>query len=90
MHYDKMANQTPIRTMHCTHPQLNCCHDNTKLACHRRACSKVEWIYTRTKVSGQGCLELALEMKVTKCTFFTILKTASSGISDGFHGCCRA
>ena len=25
--------------------------------------SKMEWIYTRTKVSGQGSLELALIMK---------------------------
>jgi hypothetical protein len=23
----------------------------------------MEWIYTQTKVSNQGCLELALEMK---------------------------
>ena len=45
----------------CTHPQLNHFPDNTKRACHRRACSKMEWIYTRTKVSGHGSLELAQE-----------------------------
>ena len=45
----------------CTHPQLNHCPDNAKRACHRRACYKMEWIYTRTKVSGHGSLELAQE-----------------------------
>jgi hypothetical protein len=25
---------------------------------------KVEWIYTQTKVNGEGSLELALEMKM--------------------------
>ena len=34
---------------------------DTKRACHRRAHSKMEWIYTQTKVSGQGSLELAQE-----------------------------
>ena len=45
-----------------THPQLlNRCPDNTKRACHRRARSKMEWIYVRTMVSGHGSLELAQE-----------------------------
>ena len=67
---------TPTLKIRCTHPQLNCCPDNTKRTCHHRwystdvlyhlwwpkhACSKVEWIYTWTKVSGHGSLELALE-----------------------------
>ena len=47
--------------MRCTHPQLNRCPDNTKRACHRRARSKMEWIYTRTKVRDHGSLELAQE-----------------------------
>ena len=47
--------------MRCTHPQLYRYPDNTKQACHRRARSKMEWIYTRTKVSGHGSLELAQE-----------------------------
>ena len=47
--------------MPCTHPQLNRCPDNAKRACHRRARSKMEWIYTRTKVSGHGSLELSQE-----------------------------
>ena len=40
---------------------LSTCPDNTKRACHRRARSKIEWIYTQTKVSGHGSLELAKE-----------------------------
>jgi hypothetical protein len=52
---------TPTRTMWCTHPQLRSCQDNAKPACHRRARYKMEWIYTRTKVSGHGILELAQE-----------------------------
>ena len=55
------SSDTPTRKMRCTHPQLNRCLDNTKRACHRRARSKMEWIYTRTKVSGHGNLELAQE-----------------------------
>ena len=72
MHYEHahyMINgksDTPTRKMCCTYPRLNRYHDNTKLACHRRARSKMEWIYTRTKVSGHGSLELALEMKKKK------------------------
>ena len=34
--------------------------DNT---CHGPACYKMEWIYTQTKMRGQGSLELACEMK---------------------------
>ena len=55
---------TPTCKMRCTHPRLNCCHDNTKLAGHGPARYKMEWIYDmRTKVSGSDSLELALEMK---------------------------
>ena len=58
---DKMAN--PLTECAVLNPRLNHCHDTTKLACHRRARYKMEWIYTRTKVSGPGSLELALVMK---------------------------
>ena len=65
--------------MHCTHPQLhvhvNHCPDNTKQACNRRARSKIEWIYTRTKVSGHGSLELAQENR-KKDRFFEHLVLA--------------
>ena len=47
--------------MRCTHPQSNRYPDNTKRACHRRAYSKMESIYTQTKVNGHGSLELAQE-----------------------------
>jgi hypothetical protein len=51
-----------------THPIVICAVQNhnyvtTKLAWHRLARYKIEWIYTQTKVSGQGSVELALEMK---------------------------
>ena len=64
-YYDKIANQThPLAkcTVH-THNYIhvNHCSDNTKQACHRCARSKMEWIYTRIKVSGHGSLELAQE-----------------------------
>ena len=42
-------------------PTINRCPDNIKQVCHRRARSKRKWIYTRTKVSGHGSLELAQE-----------------------------
>ena len=60
-----MANPThPLaKCAACTHPQLNRCHDNTKLAGHGPAHYKMEWIYMRTKVSSPDSLELALEMK---------------------------
>ena len=65
----------------CTHPQLNRFPDNTKQACHRRAHSKMEWIYTRIKVSGHGSLELAQEnrkkeRKIDKWLFFEYLVLA--------------
>ena len=28
--------------------------DNAKLACHGPVCYKMEWIYTKTKIRGQG------------------------------------
>ena len=49
--------------MHRTHPQLRNCRDNAKLACHCTAHYQMEWIYTQTKMSSQGSLELALEMR---------------------------
>ena len=49
--------------MRCTYQRLHNCHDNAKLACHCTARYKMEWIYTQTKMSGQGSLELALEMR---------------------------
>ena len=39
------------------------CRDNAKLACHCTACYKIEWIYTQSKMSDGGSLELALEMR---------------------------
>ena len=54
--------------------------DNTKRACHRRARSKMEWIYSRTKVSGHGSLELAQENRkkerLTNGYFFEYLVLA--------------
>ena len=46
-----------------THPLLRNCQDNTKLACHCTAHFKMEWIYTQTKMKGQGSLELAQETR---------------------------
>ena len=46
-----------------THPLLRNCRDNAKLACHCTAHYKIEWIYTQSKMSGGGSLELALIMK---------------------------
>ena len=50
--------------------------------------------YTKTMVRGPGSLELALEKmkerRLTKCTYFTFLKTAGSDILDCFHGCVGA
>ena len=34
-----------------------------KLACHCTVHYQMEWIYTQTKMSGQGSLELTLEMR---------------------------
>jgi hypothetical protein len=50
----------------------------------------MEWIYTRTKVSGHGSLELAQENRKKELQNFTFLKTASSDIHDCFHGCVGA
>ena len=49
----------------CTHPYPPTVSypDNT---CHRRARSKMEWIYTRTKVSGHSSLELAQENRISE------------------------
>ena len=49
--------------MHRTHPLLHNCQDNAKLACHCTARYKMEWIYTQTKMGGQGSLELAQKTK---------------------------
>ena len=74
--------------MRCTHPQLNRCPDNTKRACHRRARSKMEWIYTQTKVSGHGSLELAQENRkkeerLRKWLFYEHQTDSDSGIYTG-------
>ena len=75
-----LIRHTHSQNIRCTHPQLNCYPDNTKQACHRRARSKMEWIYTRTKVSGRGSLELAQENRkketVTDGHFFEHLVLA--------------
>ena len=49
-----------------THPLLRNCQDNDKLAYHCTARYKIEWIYTQSKMSGGGSLELALIMKRKK------------------------
>ena len=69
-----LIRHTHSQNERCTHPQLNCFPDDTKRACHRRAHSKMEWIYTRTKVSGHGSLDLAQENKerLTNGYFFNI------------------
>ena len=46
-----------------THPLLSKCQDNAKLACHCTVRYLMEWIYTQTKMRGQGNLELALETR---------------------------
>ena len=46
-----------------THPLLRSCRDNIELACHCTARYKMEWIYTETKIRGQGSLELDMEMR---------------------------
>ena len=50
-------------TLRRTHPPLRNCRDNRKLVCHGPARCTMEWIYTQTKMIGQGSLELALNMK---------------------------
>ena len=62
-YYDKMAYQTHTFVKRCTHPPLRNCRDNAKRACHGPARYKMEWIYTQTKMSDQGSIELALRMK---------------------------
>ena len=49
--------------MRCTHPLLRDCRDNAKLACHCTARYKTEWIYTQSKMSSGGSLELAQETR---------------------------
>jgi hypothetical protein len=50
----------------------------------------MEWIYTQTKVSDQGSLELALkkkERKIDEMRFFMIkIAGTGTGIPDCFHG----
>ena len=46
-----------------THPLLRNCQDNAKLACPCTARYKIEWIYTQSKMSGGGSLELAQETR---------------------------
>ena len=97
--YDKIAYQTtPTHKMRWPNPPLPSCHDKTKLAWHRPACYKMEWIYTRTKVSGQGSLELVLENRkrkerkkerMTNCYFFIQLVQAYLIISMDVWGLDR-
>jgi hypothetical protein len=47
----------------CMNSRSRNCQEKEKLACHCTARYKMELIYTQTKVSGQGSLELALIMK---------------------------
>ena len=62
--YHKMAYLGHTQSLtHRTHPWLRSCQDNGKLACHCTARYKMEWIYTQTKMSDQGSLELALIMR---------------------------
>jgi hypothetical protein len=49
-----------------TNPQQRNYQDKEKIVCHAPARYKMDWIYTQTKVSGQGSLELALEMRKKK------------------------
>ena len=57
------VSDTPSMRRTRTHPPLRNCRDNAKLACHCTSRYKVEWIYTQTKMRGQGSLELVLIMK---------------------------
>ena len=50
---------THLCKMRCINPRLTVMI--TQVACHGRTLNKMEWIYTKTKVRGQGTLELALE-----------------------------
>ena len=45
------------------HPLLHNCLDKDKLACHCTARYKMECIYTQSKMSGGGSLELAQETR---------------------------
>ena len=47
--------------MRCINPRFTNRHEYTKIAWHGRTLSKMEWIYTWTKVRGQASLELAQE-----------------------------
>ena len=49
----------------------------------------MEWIYTLTKVSGQGSAELALEMRLTNGYFFTWLVQAYLIVSMDVRGLHR-
>jgi hypothetical protein len=44
----------------------------------------MDWIYTQTKVSGQGSLELALEMRKKKDWQLDIFQTSGSDIYNYF------
>ena len=63
-HYiTKMAYQThPFDNVSYT-PTITFCRDNDQLACHCTARYKIEWIYTKSKMSGGGSLELAQETR---------------------------
>ena len=89
MHYcDKMAYiRHTLFVKRRTHPPLRSCRDNAKLACHGPARYKMEWIYTQTKMSDQGSIELALIMKKKeerKNEKWAIFQTSGSGMYNCF------
>ena len=72
-----------------TRPRLHNFRDNIKRVYHGPARYKMEWIYTRAKVSGQDGLELALEIRKKKersIDKMLFIYTTGSVIPDCFHG----
>ena len=70
-----------------THPLLRNCRDNDKLAYHCTARYKIEWIYTQSKMSSEGSLELALIMKKKerrKIDKWAIFQTSGSDVYNCF------
>ena len=83
-----LIGHTHSQNARCTHPQLNRCPDNPKRACHRRARSKMEWIYIRTEVSGHGSLEKIERKKerLRKWLFFGCLDSMERGTVEWNSG----
>ncbi len=87
MHYRTKWRIRHAQSSRCTNPRLRNCQDNGELACHCTARYKMEWIYTQTKVSGQGSLELAQEIKkkerkIEKWLFFKPLVLTCKSVFD--------